>query len=89
MLYPLTIEEAKALPSDTKVYLESQADPYLFPNYPIQMEHGEYNAYFRDYKKSKLYTKDFADYGLNAMKNGWRIWPERPTIEELFNAGSF
>lgn len=89
MLKPLTIEEAKALSSGVEVFLESQTDPYLFPNYPILMEHGEYHAYFRDYKTGKLFTKAFIDYGLNARKIGWRIWTERPTLEDLYNAGSF
>lgn len=85
MLKPLTIEEIRTLPQQSAVYLESR-NPYIGADYPVLLSYDNYMAYIFDMRTRDTYCKFFKDYGLTGNDTGWRLWSEKPTIEDMFNA---
>ena len=76
----------KALPNDgAVVYLESRAMD-LVDVRKKHMSHSNEQAYFMGKDDWYVTVKSFKHYGLTGNLTGWRVWLDKPTMEDMFNA---
>lgn len=78
---PLTLDEIRAIPAHTEVFLESKSPAYT-ADFPIILCcRDSHFAYFKD-PRGMTFSKAFAKYDMMDNILGWRILSEKPSLDK-------
>lgn len=81
---PLTVNQVKSLQNGAIVYLESRSP--LLEGERVQIARKGNLVCFADGDKKFVAVKFLQFYGMTGNETGWRLWPQEPSMEDMFNA---